>query len=143
MNKFSKIAAAAMFGFAAMGANAAVATGTFDVIINLTPTCSVSTGTNVTLNYTSFQAAPATGSSTLNIKCTNTLPYTAVLSGTTTINDVAFTVTPAAALPTAGTGADQAVVLNVSAAGGQSGTCALAAPGVCSGTATQTLTVTY
>jgi spore coat protein U-like protein len=140
MNKFSKIAAVAMFGFAAMGANAAVATGTFDVTINLTPTCSVSTGTNVALNYTSFGAAQS-GSTSLNIKCTNTLPYTAALSGVTTIAGIAFTVTPAAALPTAGTGANQTVALDVSAIAGQSGTCAAAAG--CTGTATQTLTVTY
>lgn len=141
MNKFSKIAAVAMFGFATMGANAAAATGSFDVIINLTPTCSVSSGSAVTLAYTSFQTGAATGSSSLNIKCTNTLPYTAALSGTTTIAGIAFTVTPAATLPTAGTGANQAVTLNVSAAADQSGTCAVAAG--CTGTETQTLTVTY
>lgn len=143
MNKFSKIAAVAMFGFAAMGANAATATGTFDVTINLTPTCSVSLPTTaiVVLNYTSFQTAPATGSTSLNIKCTNTLPYVASLSGVSTIAGINFLVAPTAPFPTSGTGANQAIALDVTAAANQSGTCAVAAG--CTGTETQTLTVTY
>ena len=80
-------AMAAMFGAMISPAQALTAAGTFDVVINLTSKCEINstnaaTGaviSNLTLNYTSFQTGPSTGTSTFNVKCTNTLPYTMAL----------------------------------------------------------------
>jgi hypothetical protein len=133
MKKLSKIAAVAMFGFAALAsavANAASPqTGTFNVNINLTAACSVAAITDVTLAYTSFGSL-VSAPTTANVTCTNGLPYGIGLDSVSTVDDVvaiAYTITGVAAgAPTAGqtgSGTAQAYVMTVSAAAGQSGTC--------------------
>ena len=154
MKKLSKIAAVAMFGIAALAsnvANAGSASGSFNVNINLTSSCSIGAIADVTLAYTSFQPGIASVATSANVTCTNLLPYTLSLS-TPIASDptvaiaytTAFTNTP----PTAGTGAAQAVGITVSAVNGQAGTCSTPG-GACTNAATaaldkvQTLTVSW
>jgi hypothetical protein len=153
-----KIALIAAMGLMGMGsAMAQTATGNFNVQVNLTPVCQVTTNTNagatgtsdLIFNYTSFGVAQ-NPSSTFNVRCTNTLPYTVTLDGagfggTTTVLglDYVLSLTPPAVSPNVGTGAQQTYTINGSMIAGQSGTCALANPAVCSNTTARTLTVSY
>ena len=157
MKKLTQLAAVAMFGFAALAsttANALQATGTFNVNINLTASCTVGTIADVTINYTSNQTT-AVGpiATTAAVTCTTGVPYTVLLSAAPASDDItgivyttAITGTP----PSVGNGAAQTVNIAVSAAANQAGGCT--APGafaasVCANTASlnkvQTLTVTY
>jgi spore coat protein U-like protein len=86
-----KIALIAALGLLGMGsAMAQSAAGTFNVVINLTGKCEInSTNTatgavisDLTMNYTSFQTTPATGSTNFNVRCTNNLPYSIALNTT-------------------------------------------------------------
>jgi hypothetical protein len=158
MKKLSKIATVAMFGFAALvssGANALTATGTFNVNINLTASCTVGTIADVTLNYTSLGLVQ-TGSTSAAITCTNGVPYTLALStppASDAITAIAYTTALTGTIPTTGTGGAQSVAITVTAAAGQAGDCI--APGawassVCANGSVaqnpgkvQTLTVTY
>ena len=135
MKKLSKIAAVAMFGIAALASNVAnaagSASGTFNVNINLTSSCSIASPvSDVTLAYTSFGAA-VSASTTANVTCTNGLPYGIGLDSIATTDDVvaiAYTITGVAAgAPTTGqtgSGSAQAYTMMVTAGAGQSGTCA-------------------
>lgn len=142
------VAALCAAGLMSSGAQAQTATGNFDVVINLTSACTLSTITNVTFNYTSNQVAVAnsTGGG-FNVACTNTLPYTMALDQTNltdaTVN-LAYTLALSAAGGT-GTGANQPYTVNGTMAGGQGGTCGAAS---CDNTAsgparTRTLTVSW
>jgi hypothetical protein len=79
---------------------AATAAGTFNVGVTLTPKCEVFTGSgatgsltttinNLSLPYASFQTAPTTGTTTFQVRCTNSQSYNmaldnaAVTDGTT------------------------------------------------------------
>lgn len=165
MKKLTKIAAVAMFGFAALAsttANAIQAQGSFNVIINLTASCTVASPiSNVTIAYTANQAA-AVGplSTTANVTCTTGVPYnvslsasTASVNSTTTLDDITgitYTTAFSGATARTGTGSAQPVNFTVDAAGSQVGTCN--SPGtfvgsVCANTLSlnrqQTLTITY
>lgn len=151
-----KIVLASALGLAAlvlsMSAQATDVTGNFNVRVNLTPVCQLTTNTNGTstgttdliFNYTSFGAA-LTPSSSFIVKCTSGLTYSLNLDGTnfggtTTTLGLAYTLalaTPASA----GTGADQTYTINGSMAAGQAGTCAT--PGGCTNTAARTITLAY
>ena len=142
------IAAAALLAGTAPVAQAATATGTFNVNITLTSSCSVDTAlTAASFAYTSFQVAPATFASSFNVKCTNTLPITSVTLDSLAVTDadtnLAYTLALGAA-PAAGNGAAQAVSLTGSMAANQGGTCAAA---TCTNAAltnaTRTVTITY
>lgn len=153
MKKLSKIAAVAMFGFAALASNVASAgsaTGSFNVNINLTASCSIGAISDVTLAYTSFGAATL-ATTTANVTCTNQLPYTLSLSApiaTDPTVNIAYTTALTGVVPIAGNGNAQPVTITVSAIAGQAGTCATVG-GSCSNAATlavdkvQTLTVTW
>ena len=67
-----------LFALVGISAQAATATGNFDVTINLTSACKVSTAPTAAFTYTSFQATAATFSSSFNIMCTKTLPITSI-----------------------------------------------------------------
>jgi len=146
--------------FAAGGAQAAGSqSGTFNVNITLTPTCTMSSITAVDFAYTSLQ--PGIQNSTaggFSVTCTNSLPYTFGLqtgsgaatppgSASITVTDDAVNLTYQLNAPAAGVGSGSAQSLNVAGtmAASQSGTCA-AGP-TCSNTAatnkTQTLIVNY
>lgn len=113
---------------------------TFTVSILTPATCSVSTPTTVTFNYTSFQAGIASASGgAFNVNCTSTLPYTIALNSTTgTLLGLNYTIS----VPAGGTGngANQAQTVSGSMAAGQSGTCGLA---TCSASNAHTVTVSY
>jgi spore coat protein U-like protein len=137
--KMKALVAAAMLAGAMTGsAHAASTSGTFNVDINLTSACSVSTITNVAFAYTSFQgAAQSSTGGGFTVTCTNSLPYTFGLQagngaptppGAATINvtddavNLAYTLGTSAAGGT-GSGAIQAYTLTGTMAAGQGGTC--------------------
>jgi len=133
--------------FAMATANATVATGTFNVSVNLTSVCQISTVPTAAFTYTSFQATAATFASSFNILCTNTLPISSITLDSTSVTDadtnLAYTLS-LGTLPTAGTGVAQSVAITGSMAAGQAGTCATA---TCSNASSankqRTLTITY
>lgn len=147
------LATAGLIG-ASVNAQAATATGDFNVSITLTSKCEInstaaSTGavvSDIALAYTSFQTTAATGSTSFNVRCTNSLPYTLALDATT-VTDQALNLDYSLSLSSAGgtgNGTDQAYTVNASMAGGQSGTCATT---TCTNAAStnkqRTLTITY
>jgi len=143
MNKRLALAAAFASLFAAIpAAQAATATGNFNVTVNLTSKCEiVSAPTDVAFTYTSFQAAASTATGgAFQVRCTNTLPYTMSLDAASgTVSGLNYTLSLSAA-SASGSGAAQSYTVNGSMVSGQGGTCAL---GSCSGTDARVLTVTY
>ncbi len=118
-----------------------VATATFNTTVTVNPVCTISTPPgSLVFNYTSFQAATATASTSFAARCTNALPYTLSLDATAaSLLGLNYTLAVPAGTYT-GTGLPQAYTINGSIAAGQAGTCATAA---CTGTASHTLTITY
>ena len=143
MNKRIALAAAFAALFAGIpAAQAATATGNFNVTVNLTSVCTIASGpADVAFTYTSFQAGAATATGGgFSVQCTNTLPYTMSLDATSgTVIGLNYTLALSAASGT-GNGASQAYSITGSMASGQGGTCAL---GSCSGSQGRVLTVTY
>ena len=149
MKKLLSLFALAMVSVATLPVQAATATGTFDVKINLTSACVYAKTADLQLNYTSFQAVAATQttSGAFTVQCTNTLPYTMALD-TLSVTDqalnLAYTLVLSAAGGT-GSGTAQPYTVTASMAAGQSGTCATTA--VCANTTStnklRTLTITY
>lgn len=78
-----KIALIAALGLIGMGsAMAQTATGNFNVQINLTSKCEINNTNSgaaslptLTLDYTSFQLSPASGTTNFDVRCTSGLPY--------------------------------------------------------------------
>lgn len=142
MNKrlVTALAVASMIS-AIPAAQAATATGNFNVTVNLTSKCEVVSSANVDFTYTSFQAGAATATGGgVSVRCTNSLPYTMALDAAAgTVAGLNYTLSLSAAGGT-GTGAAQAYTVNGSMIAGQGGTCAL---GSCAGTDARVLTVTY
>jgi spore coat protein U-like protein len=136
-----------LMGLITAPAQAATATGTFNVSVSLTSVCQISTVPTAAFTYTSFQEQPSTFSSSFNIRCTNSLPITGISLDSSTVTDSATNLAYTLALgtvPSTGTGADQSVAITGSMAAGQAGTCATAS---CSNTNStnkqRTLTITY
>lgn len=142
---------------AAMPARAVTATNTFNVSITLNSACQVVTVPTIAFTYTSFQTAPATSSSTFDVKCTSTKSITSILldngsgglatglaqSYTDSATGLTYTLT-LSGVPTAGSGAAQTVNISGSMAAGQSGTCnAASCTNAASTNATRTITITY
>lgn len=146
MKKLALIAALGLSSLA-LSSHAATATGTFDVTINLTSACQITSAPTAAFTYTSFQPGPATFSSSFNVKCTNTLPITSVTLDSLSVTDDATNLAYTLALgtvPGAGTGVDQSIAITGSMAASQAGTCATAT--CTNGAATnkqRTLTITY
>ena len=144
MNK--RLATATAIAFASMfaaipAAQAATATGNFNVTVNLTSMCEVVSAADVAFTYTSFQGTAATGTGGgVSIRCTNTLPFTVALDSTSgTVAGLNYTLGLSAASGT-GNGAAQSFTVSGSMASGQGGTCASSS---CAGTDARVLTVTY
>lgn len=55
---------------------------TFSVTVNLTPVCTVSTPSTLSLDYTDNQGSPATANSAFTTTCTSGVAYTLALGGT-------------------------------------------------------------
>ncbi|HVQ61799.1 MAG TPA: spore coat protein U domain-containing protein [Burkholderiales bacterium] len=158
--------AVAALGAVSMGsgvAEAANTSGTFNVNITLTSSCTLAAVTPVAFAYVSLQGgvSNATGGG-FNVQCTSTLPYTfglqtgsgpATPPGTSTINvtdngvNLAYQLNLSAAGST-GTGLSQSFNVGGTMAANQAGNCALAS---CTNTAgatvstnnVQTLIVNY
>ena len=83
MKKISALVAAGLLGgLSSMSAHALNATGTFNVTINFTSSCSVNTAglALAAFNYTSLQTTTATfGPLPFTVTCTNLAPYTVSL----------------------------------------------------------------
>lgn len=142
-----------------MYAVAGTATGTVTININLTSACVLSSIPAVTVNYTAGQATAATGSSAFTVQCTQNLPYylsigtvtanqnTGLVSGTDTTTNLNYSAaiqnggTTLANTPgQTGTGSTQSYTVLATVAANQFGKCAT---GSCSGSSTQTITVSY
>jgi hypothetical protein len=142
MNKVAKAVALVSFLGAATLANAGtVGPQNFNVTVNLTSSCSLTSApTDVAFTYTSFGPAAVATPSSFTVKCTNLRPYTMALDAAAgTVIGLAYTL----ALPTAastGTGVDQTFSITGNMVAGQSGNCAGAS---CAGTDVRTLTITY
>ncbi len=89
MKKIALIAAMAATAFASsFSAQAATASGTFNVVLNLTSKCEINgtttaTGaviTDLTMSYTSFQTTDSTASTNFSVRCTDGLAYSMALS---------------------------------------------------------------
>lgn len=141
MNKQLKLlAAAATIAFGS--ANAATTGPTnFNVVVNLTSSCSISAVSDVTFTYTSFQAGPAVATpGNFTVSCTNGVPYTMALDAAGgTVIGLNYTVALSSAGGT-GSGAAQAYTITGGMVGNQGGTCGAA---TCVGTSVRTVTVNY
>jgi spore coat protein U-like protein len=157
MRKLLLTALMSLATLASATAQAQTATGNFNVVITLNSSCALNTPVNGAMAYTSFAAGQSSATAaTINVRCTNTLPYTATLNGatSTTTNVYSFTDTTLAldyqltlaatgltgTGTNAGTGANQAYTITPAVVTAQGGTCALAS---CPSTAAHTLTITY
>ena len=151
MKKLLTLVALVLASIATLPVQAATATGGFDVTINLTSACRITTAPgNISLNYTSFGAAPAPVTTGFGVQCTNTLPYSMDI-GTATSTMAGVNLDYTLAIRNAGDTADvtgsqtagaaaTSYVIKATMAAGQQGTCAL---GTCNATAARTLTITY
>ncbi len=151
MKKLALVTALGLASLLTAPSQAATATGTFDVTINLTSACRISTAPgNLTLAYTSFGAAPTPVTTGFAVQCTNTLPYSMDI-GAASATMAGVNLTYDLVVRNAGDSADvtgpqtagaapTSYLIKASMAGGQQGTCATSN---CSATATRTLTITY
>lgn len=162
-HQMKKLAAlVAVLGAATLGtgvSEAANTSGTFNVNITLTSTCTLGAIAPVTFAYASLQGgAAASGGGGFTMLCTNTLPYSfgmqagnaaPVPPGAASINvtdnsgiNLSYTINAPAS--GAGNGATQNLTVGGTMAAGQSGTCASAS---CTNAAStnniNTLIVTY
>ena len=72
----------------------ATATGNFNVNITLTSKCEINNTTGATgplitelaMSYQSFQTTASSGSTTFNVRCTNTLPFSLALDSATLVD---------------------------------------------------------
>jgi hypothetical protein len=150
MKRFLRIALAAS-GLLASFAPALAVTNTpasaFSVTATLASKCEVTAApTNVAFSYTSFQTGAATSTGgAFSVRCTTNLPYTIALSttsGTVPGVSLAYTLALSAA---SGVGAGLTTTpytINGTMAANQSGICNTSAT-TCTGTDTQTVTVSY
>lgn len=108
------------------------------------PACQfLSTPSDMTLAYTSFQPGDATGTTSFELKCTNTTSYTVgfdAASGNLLGLNYTLGVSPPSGL---GTGTPQPApghTVTATVPGGQAGTCA---SGTCSSSVTRNVTISY
>lgn len=123
-------------------------TGTLSVSSDVDPLCRFSSAANpIAMAYTSFQAGAALGSSTFQLQCTNSTPYSVALDA---VSATVMGLNMTAGIGTLGTqsitgqlgtGLAQSYTVVTSIAGGQSGTCATGAG--CSASSDRTITVSY
>jgi hypothetical protein len=125
----------------AAGSPAVNITGTIPIAIYAPSTCAISSAPGtISISYTSFTGAAATGTTSFQATCTSGMPFTIDVSPATgTLMGVDYTVAPDTTAAT-GTGSALTIGITATAAPGQAGTCAAA---TCSATATHTLTITY
>lgn len=148
MKKILLPLATALAVLGAADASAATSNAPFNVTVNLTAVCAVTSAgiSDVAFTYTSFQttAAPSSGGN-FNVKCTQGLGYTFSFtpSGNGTMPTTGLTYTLTAPAGGTGNAANQAYQITGSMAANQGGTCATVG-GVCNDTDnTKQLTITF
>jgi spore coat protein U-like protein len=121
--------------------NTLLDTASFGVTVITSNSCQISVPpADVSFNYTALQAGPALASATYGVRCTTALPYSMALDATSgTLLGLTYNLSLAPA-SSAGTGATQTHTINGTIAAGQAGICGT---GVCSGSQTRTLTVSW
>lgn len=147
MKKISLLLAALLAGLVSVSAQAAVATNTFNVAINLTSACQIKTVPAISFSYASFQVAAATAASSFDILCTNTLPISSITLDLTSVTDadtgLAYTLA-LGTVPFFGTGVAQTISITGSMPANQAGTCTAATcTNAASTNKTRTLTINY
>lgn len=123
-------------------ANTIINSAVFGVSVLTTNTCQVSVppGT-VSFTYTSFQALPATASTTYGVRCTTALPYTMGFDASAgALLGLTYSLSIAPSSAGTGTGATQTYTINGTIPANQFGTCA---PGVCNASDTRTLILSW
>src|ERR1700726_2587860 len=75
MLRFLAALTAAFFSFAWRGAEAALATGSFNVQVTIAATCVVTSASNLNFGTQGVLAVNIDQTSTINVTCTNTTPY--------------------------------------------------------------------
>ncbi|HUG24714.1 hypothetical protein [Piscinibacter sp.] len=145
-----KIVLALLLASAAVPAMAADVSAPFNVTVNLSSVCELTTPDDVAFVYTSLQvgASTATGGG-FDVTCTNSLPYqigftnaatpAATAAGTFATVNLAYTL-GLSATSGVGSGVAQSNTITGSMVAGQAGTCASAS---CTDTMVQTLYVVY
>ena len=96
MKKIALIAAMAAALASSFSAQAATASGTFNVVLNLTSKCEINGTTtptgavisDLTMNYTSFQTTDETASTSFAVRCTDGLSYSMALNTAGATDDV-------------------------------------------------------
>jgi hypothetical protein len=127
---------------ASLPAHALTATGAFDVQVNLYPKCEVTIAASpLVLNYVSFQTSASTNTMAAGIKCTNTLPYSLSIAGTSGASGTLVGLPYTLAVPAGGTGngASQSINVTGTIAANEGGNCSQANAGTAG---TQTAAVT-
>ena len=141
-------------GIFCMNANAATATGGFNVAVSLQSACLIGTIPAIPISYTSFQTAAVDANVTFTVKCTNTQGYSmAINTGTGAASGISYLLslgtTSATGITAAvltlggqtGTGLIQNFVISATAAGSQGGSTASSTPVAVNDA--RVLTVTY
>ena len=120
-----------------------LATTTFNLSATIAPFCRFSTNpAPLNINYTSFSAAAATGTSSFSLNCNNGTSYSQALTPATgTAQGINYSLALSATTGLTGTAFNQTYTVTGTAAAGQAGTCAR---GTCVSTANaHTVTVTF
>jgi len=122
-------------------AGADISTASLNPIASILSECGISsTPSTLVLDYTSFSATPVTASTSFNISCTSTTPYTMALDATSgTMLGLNYTVALSANSGT-GTALPQTYSVTATIPANQSGSCA---SGVCNASQARTITITY
>ena len=119
----------------------AASTSTFAVQVTVPENCLLSSPPgNLAFQYTSFQAAPATASTSFAVTCASNVAYTLSLDASSgTLLGLPYTLALSTQSQT-GTGVPQLATLTGSIPAGQSGVCSGSS---CAASAVRTLTITY
>ena len=163
MKKILTASVLAITGVFCLNANALTAVGNFNVAVSLQSQCQINstnpsgaaTVTDIAIAYTSFQTAATNASTTFNVRCTSTLPFSLALDSATgsatgisyLLNigtaAVANITTGVASLPgQVGTGVNVPYVISATAAAGQAGT-SLVSTAPTAVNSARTVTITY
>ena len=163
MKKILTASVLAITGAFCLNANALTAVGNFNVAVSLQSQCqinstnpsSAATVTDIAIAYTSFQTTAVDASTSFNVRCTSTLPFSLALDsatgsatgisyllniGTAVVSNIT---TGVASLPgQVGTCVNVAYVISATAAAGQAGT-SLVSTAPTAVNSARTVTITY
>ena len=128
----------------ALGASTASSSGSTSLNITLVTLarCTLSSPPgNIQFNYTSFQIAVASASTSFAVTCVSGVPYTMALDASSgTLVGLDYSLSLSKTGTQTGSGVAQSASINASMAAGQAGTCS---SGSCTASQARTLTITY